>query len=101
MCKLLNIHQRAKESLAGVPDSLYSPLRRNVNVALLYHVSYFSAVQYSPFAALRAAAALKWSALTCALVSAGSRAGRELDCVAMNGGGNASPDLSARLASVQ
>lgn len=44
----------------------------NINVVLLYHVSYFSAVHESSFAALGAAVPLMWSALTCALVSVGS-----------------------------
>lgn len=52
----------------------------NINVVLLYHVSYFSAVHESPFTALGAAVPLMWSALTCALVSVGSKQWAGLCC---------------------
>ena len=54
---------------------LFPPSKPNINVALLRDTWYFSAVQYFPCAAVGAAMSLKWSALTCALVRAGSRRG--------------------------
>lgn len=97
-CKSLYIHRKAKESSAERLDTYFFIIKTK-------HKSCFTLPCFTFFSirlpVLQWMMPCLWSGQCSHVLWSGLAAARELDCVAMNGGGGAKPDLSARLASVQ